>query len=98
MTREESMRQILRPLPSAPISPPAKLDRSRWEGCYTCNNTPGIMLGTVTLSIGKQFLATRENEFRFCPHCGRPLTEEAWAELERRIRESYAVAELYHES
>lgn len=22
----------------------------------------------------------------FCPHCGRPLTEEAWAELERRLR------------
>ena len=21
----------------------------------------------------------------FCPHCGRPLTEEAWAELERRL-------------
>ena len=21
----------------------------------------------------------------YCPHCGRPLTEAAWAELERRI-------------
>ena len=21
----------------------------------------------------------------FCPNCGKPLTEEAWAELERRI-------------
>lgn len=21
----------------------------------------------------------------FCPECGRPITEEAWAELERRI-------------
>lgn len=49
-----------------------KLDRSQREGCYTCNNTPGIMFGTVTLSVGKQFLTTEENEFRFCPHCGRP--------------------------
>lgn len=23
--------------------------------------------------------------YRYCPHCGRPLTEEAWAELERRL-------------
>lgn len=23
--------------------------------------------------------------FKFCPHCGHPLTEEAWAGLERRI-------------
>lgn len=23
--------------------------------------------------------------FKFCPFCGRPLTEDAWAELERRI-------------
>ena len=22
---------------------------------------------------------------RFCPECGRPLTEEAWTEMERRI-------------
>lgn len=24
---------------------------------------------------------------KYCPFCGRPLTEEAWAELERRIGE-----------
>lgn len=25
-------------------------------------------------------------EIRFCPWCGRPLTEAAWAELEKRVR------------
>lgn len=25
------------------------------------------------------------SEFDFCPNCGRPLTEKAWAELERRV-------------
>lgn len=24
-------------------------------------------------------------KINFCPECGRPLTEEAWAELERRL-------------
>lgn len=28
-----------------------------------------------------------EGSRRFCPDCGRPLTEEAWAELERRIND-----------
>lgn len=64
---------------------PATLDRSRWEGCYTCNNIPGIMLGEITMCIGKRILTTESHEFKFCPECGRPLTEKAWAELERRI-------------
>lgn len=46
---------------------PAKLDRSRWEGCEYCKDIPA--------SIRKGF----------CYACGRPLTEEAWAELERRM-------------
>lgn len=64
---------------------PIKLDRSKWEGCYTCNNIPGIMLGKITLCIRNRIITTKEHEFKFCPECGRPLTEEAWAELERRI-------------
>lgn len=24
-------------------------------------------------------------KINFCPECGRPLTEDAWAELERRL-------------
>lgn len=64
------------------------LDRSRWEGCDICNNTPGIMFGVITMSIGKRFLSTDEHELKYCPECGRPLTEEAWAELERRIGEN----------
>ncbi len=63
----------------------AKLDRSRWEGCYTCNNIPGIMLGEITMCIGKRILTTESHELKFCPECGKPLTEEAWAEMERRI-------------
>jgi len=46
---------------------PAKLDRSRWEGCEYCKDIPKSILKG------------------FCYACGRPLTEEAWADLERRI-------------
>lgn len=50
----------------------AKLDRSRWEGCICCTRK-------------NQLMAREKHGYRYCEHCGRPLTEEAWAELERRI-------------
>lgn len=49
-----------------------KLDRSQWEGCWSCNNLKVRELG---LRHGREY----------CPGCGKPLTGKAWAELERRI-------------
>lgn len=34
----------------------------------------------------KDISANSAFRIKFCPECGRPLTEEAWAELERRLR------------
>lgn len=51
---------------------PAKLDRSRWEGCELCGDQDVL-----------ECMLTWER--KYCNNCGRPLTEEAWAELERRI-------------
>lgn len=51
---------------------PEKLDRKRWEGCWNCNN---LNVRKLTLRHGREY----------CPGCGKPLTEEAWADLERRI-------------
>lgn len=52
---------------------PAKLDRSRWEGCKYCNDPSiGIWIGHL---------------YKYCPYCGAPQNEEAWAELERRIND-----------
>lgn len=53
---------------------PAKLDRSRWEGCTLCRGVTGW-----TQDLDDEH---HEVEFLFCPVCGRPLTEEARAELE----------------
>lgn len=49
------------------------LDRSRWKGCYWCTGFCPEVTGDPHW------------DYRFCPKCGRPLTEEAWVELERRI-------------
>ena len=63
---------------------PAKLDRSRWEGGEWCENT-----GAVIIEQHHAFRSKRKRGSAvaiYCPSCGKPLTEDAWAELERRIR------------
>lgn len=63
---------------------PAKLDRSRWEGCEWCENT-----GAVIIEQHHAFRSKRKRGSAvaiYCPSCGKPLTEDAWAELEWRIR------------
>lgn len=47
-----------------------KLGRSRWEGCKSCR--------------GKHSFSVRYGVY-YCPACGKPMNEEAWVELERRI-------------
>ena len=75
--------------------PPAHIDRSKWEPCAVCENkTCRICINAGVVSYGDPCCecdATASGgsyyeHSNFCPHCGRPLTEEAWAELERRVR------------
>lgn len=61
----------------------AKLDRSRWEGCHICKDAKYID-GEVYVSCDKRAFRVYL-EYDFCPCCGKPITEEAWAELELRI-------------
>lgn len=60
---------------------PSKLDRSRWEGCYVCSHI-----------TAKGADATG---YSFCPVCGRPLTETAYAKLEEHIDGYYISIESY---
>lgn len=71
----------------------AKLDRSRWEGCEHC--TAGwdyndyrkweegelgeirISKDELNIDVGPYWETVK---IKFCPFCGRPLTEEAWAD------------------
>ena len=59
--------------------PPAHIDRSEWEKCELCSLTDGKPASRLILA------ETCNGEAKYCPWCGRPLTEEAWAELEKCI-------------
>lgn len=73
------------------------LDRSRWERCEHCDEYSQCDLCKHKRESSAQFpcsecleilspLGTNwEPGIIFCEDCGRPLTEAAWAQLERRI-------------
>lgn len=71
----------------------AKLDRSRWGKCEMCGDGEvNASPGAHDFIIADDCLFYNDSEsglevviIKYCPFCSRPLTEEAWAELERRI-------------
>lgn len=68
--------------------PLAHIDREAWSPCELCR---GKHLQTVGFDdriylCGGNSKPPENEKFRFCPKCGRPLTEDAWAELENRLR------------
>lgn len=52
--------------------PTANPDGSRWEGCKSCKE------------VDLDWLVGYKG-WKYCPNCGRPLTEETRSELERRM-------------
>ena len=76
-------------------SPAAHIDREKWEPCKFCRSENKAPLGfdsandVVTIVTDNNAAAIEADSFGFivgyCPRCGRPLTEEAWAKLERRV-------------
>lgn len=75
--------------------PPAHIDRSEWEPCEHCKPSeyPPDYYGPHNFPIVENeiyFYDTDDGwqgeEIKYCPWCGRPLTEEAWVELERRVK------------
>lgn len=68
-----------------------QLDRSRWKGCKEC--IP-LWCGTCVRYDHRStedpcttscIRYSKHKPVNFCKNCGRPLTKEAWAELERKI-------------
>lgn len=58
----------------------AMLDRSRWEGCKYCAD------GSPYSKLMYDYQVRSVDVGRYCKMCGRPLTEEAWEQLERRLK------------
>lgn len=49
-----------------------KIDRSKWEPCGICE-------------VPTHWKEWYNKGYWFCPHCGYPLNEQAWKELERKV-------------
>lgn len=91
----EDMLEIMETcLEAVKACPLAHIDREAF-GCQFCN---GKFCGNCLYdALPVQIEPCRsceshskwETDYRFCPHCGRPLTPEAWAELEKRLRGQY---------
>lgn len=64
--------------------PPAHIDRSEWtaEWVPMTDDDGCVWLECSTCEYN---LDSLEESHPFCPSCGRAMTEEAWAELERRL-------------
>ena len=58
--------------------PPAHIDREAWKECPWCKSEYTV----IDDDFGQP---VHPNTIKFCWNCGRPLTEEAWDELEKRI-------------
>lgn len=79
---------------TAYVSAPPRLDRSAWEPCEHCKPSeyPPDYYGPHNFPlVGAEiyFYDTDDGwegeEINFCPWCGRPLTDEAVKEFERRV-------------
>lgn len=75
--------------------PPAHIDRSKWEACDNCKKACWNCKHNLFCCEGNDKECddcVNQSKWewggyqRYCSKCGRPLTEEAWAELERRLR------------
>ena len=76
---------------------PAHIDREKWEPCEFCGyaehpdkklfQKDGYLFyaGYTKQYAVDSFHEEETEDVKFCPRCGRPLTDEAWAELAKRI-------------
>ena len=56
-----------------------------WPGCEACKNA-GLAIGEVQFYGPFEGSIDVSGNMQYCPSCGRPLTEQAWDELEKRLR------------
>lgn len=70
---------------------PSHIDREAWDECEYCDDCASCRNASLpewdhicsACVVGVQ---DSYEPMNFCPECGRPLTEEGWAMLEKRLR------------
>lgn len=65
--------------------PPAHIDRSEWTAEWIYPENEWNLPRCSKCGCNSKD-ATYGHKNNFCPKCGRAMTPEAWAELERRLR------------
>lgn len=70
---------------------PIQIDREAWQPCEKCKTCASCISSTESAKDPKSMCFNcqcygNHRPRNFCPNCGRPLTPEAWAELEKRLR------------
>lgn len=72
------------------------IDRNKWKSCWTCENdicrtcvnAGADPLGDPCYKCSQDGRQEQYEPANFCPDCGRPLTNEAWDMLEKRIKQN----------
>ena len=59
------------------------VDRKNWGPCQSCDSN---MINETDKCRRCKDYKYYLPLYQFCPKCGRPLTDQAWAELEKRLR------------
>lgn len=75
---------------------PVQIDREAWKQCRECapncfwcqnNNEGKKTVPEVCKECKNHNNYEHDPDYRFCPECGRPLTDAAWREPEKRLSE-----------
>lgn len=74
--------------------PPAHIDREAWKPCEHCKPKCRICAncsilgkcGEPQVCVDCKDYSNFYSDYNYCDYCGRPMTEEAWEELEKRVR------------
>lgn len=70
------------------------INRKKWEPCGECapncfscknNNEDKKTIPSVCKECKNHSNYEHDPDYKFCSECGRPLTEQAWTELEKWI-------------
>lgn len=70
--------------------PPVHINREAWNSCEFCGELDAsfvLYAGYSKQVAVDEFYEDEIDDVKFCPKCGRPLTNEAWDILEKRIKQ-----------